>query len=199
MTREARRDETRQRLLEAASRLIASKGLDASSVEEIAAEAGYTRGAFYSNFEDKASLLLAIMEKEQQRVTAELETMFGADLPTADFERSVLHYYMTIYRDGACFMPWMEAKLLSIRDPSFRERMRGALLETQSIITRFVNAYHERTGRPATIPAEQLALGLMSLCEGLQFAHMADPQVVPGEAVEAVLSHYFEASIQKAG
>jgi len=46
LTREDSQEQTRQRLLDAAQKLFARKGLDRSSVEDIAAAAGYTRGAF---------------------------------------------------------------------------------------------------------------------------------------------------------
>jgi AcrR family transcriptional regulator len=46
LSREDSREQTLQRLLDAAEKLIARKGLDAASVEDIAAAAGYSRGAF---------------------------------------------------------------------------------------------------------------------------------------------------------
>jgi AcrR family transcriptional regulator len=195
MTREESRDQTRHRLLDAASTVIAEKGLAAASVEDIAAQAGYTRGAFYSNFEDKGSLLLALLVREQERIAAELQAMLQAEQAPEDFERAVLAYYLAVYRNSDCFMSWIEAKLLAVRDPVFRKRMKGALIQTHLVVAGFVTAYRERTGRHSSIPAHQIALGLISLCEGMQFAHMTDPDTVPGEMVEAVLSQYFEASI----
>ncbi len=61
MTREDSRDQTTQRLLDAAQKLIAKKGLSAASVEDIAEAAGYTRGAFYSNFSSKGDLFIELL------------------------------------------------------------------------------------------------------------------------------------------
>jgi AcrR family transcriptional regulator len=55
-----RREATRQRLLDAAAQVFAETGLDAASVEAICERAGYTRGAFYSNFESKEQLFLEL-------------------------------------------------------------------------------------------------------------------------------------------
>lgn len=55
-----RREATRRRLLEAAAQVFAEVGLDAASVEAICERAGFTRGAFYSNFETKDDLFLEL-------------------------------------------------------------------------------------------------------------------------------------------
>lgn len=55
-----RRENTRQRLLDAAAQVFAEVGLDAASVEAVCEVAGYTRGAFYSNFDSKEELFLEL-------------------------------------------------------------------------------------------------------------------------------------------
>ncbi|WP_375385557.1 TetR/AcrR family transcriptional regulator [uncultured Microbacterium sp.] len=56
----ARRERTRRRLLDAAAEMFAEEGLDAASVEAICERAGFTRGAFYSNFESKDELFFEL-------------------------------------------------------------------------------------------------------------------------------------------
>src|SRR5918995_5988854 len=55
-----RREATRQKLLDAAAQVFAEVGLDAASVEAVCERAGFTRGAFYSNFETKDELFLEL-------------------------------------------------------------------------------------------------------------------------------------------
>jgi AcrR family transcriptional regulator len=62
-TRDEQRAETRSRLLDAAAEVIAARGLDGASIDEIAERAGYTRGAFYSNFSGKPELLVELCEQ----------------------------------------------------------------------------------------------------------------------------------------
>src|SRR5438132_577406 len=57
-----RRDETRDKLFEAAARIFEEQGIGGASIEAIAAAAGFTRGAFYSNFESKDELIIAMLE-----------------------------------------------------------------------------------------------------------------------------------------
>ncbi|GAA3642613.1 TetR/AcrR family transcriptional regulator [Microbacterium awajiense] len=69
-----RREVTRQKLLDAAAQVFAEVGLDAASVEAICERAGFTRGAFYSNFESKNELFLALVAAvsgERMRIVRE--------------------------------------------------------------------------------------------------------------------------------
>ena len=63
LTRAERQRQTRRALLDAAARVFVRRGFQASSVEEISAEAGYTRGAFYSNFESKEQLFIELLHE----------------------------------------------------------------------------------------------------------------------------------------
>src|SRR3954471_10523442 len=63
LTREESREQTRERLLAAAAELFAERGVNGTSVEQIAERAGYTRGAFYGNFDGKPELLVALLRQ----------------------------------------------------------------------------------------------------------------------------------------
>ncbi|WP_246159848.1 TetR/AcrR family transcriptional regulator [Microbacterium rhizomatis] len=83
----ARRERTRQRLLDAAAEVFAEEGLDAASVEAICERAGFTRGAFYSNFESKDELFFElatrVSNEKLSAVTARLrELEASTDRPT---------------------------------------------------------------------------------------------------------------------
>src|SRR5512135_453758 len=71
--RSARRDATRERVLDAARDVFADRGVNGATVEEICDRAGFTRGAFYSNFDDKADVLEALIEREHARLLAHLD------------------------------------------------------------------------------------------------------------------------------
>ncbi|WP_347558329.1 TetR/AcrR family transcriptional regulator [Robbsia sp. KACC 23696] len=213
LSREESRAVTRERLLAAAGVLIERQGLASASVEDVVAEAGYSRGAFYSNFEDKAALLLALLALEQRRLIDDLGEVFSADLAPSDLEQAVLAYYRNLHRNRICFLAGMEAKLLAIRDLAFRDKLRDLTAEGHGLIAGFVDAYRQRVGihpsgrmsdtasdgltHPhgaapvAVLPAEQLAIGLIAMCEGIHFTHLADPESVDDAMVTAVLSQYF--------
>lgn len=84
------REETRQRLLDAGLAVFSERGYAGTSVEEIASRAGYTRGAFYSNFADKEELFFALMDARMERRVAEVAEVMASSTPAevfADLER----------------------------------------------------------------------------------------------------------------
>lgn len=71
--RSARREATRQRVLDAAQEVFAERGVIGGTVEDICEHAGFTRGAFYSNFTDKDDILDALVEREHTRLLEHLD------------------------------------------------------------------------------------------------------------------------------
>src|ERR1700758_4794481 len=120
LTREQSKDQTRERLLDAALAIFMKKGFVATSVEDIAEAAGYTRGAFYSNFRSKPELFLELLRRDHETMKAGLESIFEDGLTREEMEARVLAYYSNLHRENKCFLLWMEAKLLAARDARFR-------------------------------------------------------------------------------
>src|SRR6188508_1220612 len=69
LTRKEAQERTKVRLKEAAERLLQTKGAGSLRIEEIAREAGFSRGAFYSNYSDRLALLADVLE---DRVSTEM-------------------------------------------------------------------------------------------------------------------------------
>src|SRR6201996_1017019 len=80
LSREDSREQTRQRLMDAAQKLIARKGLDAASVENIAAAAGYSRGAIYSNCKSKDDLFIELLRRQHTKGMTELNALRTSEL-----------------------------------------------------------------------------------------------------------------------
>ncbi|CAH2785820.1 MAG: Transcriptional regulator, AcrR family [uncultured Paraburkholderia sp.] len=191
LTREQSKDQTRQRLLDAAQAIFMKKGFVAASVEDIAAAAGYTRGAFYSNFRSKSELFLELLRCDHETMQADLRAIFEDAATREQMEERVMRYYSNLPRENKCFLLWVEAKLLAVRDGRFRLRFNAFLHERLEQLAAYVREFSERVGTPLPLPAEMLAMGLMGLCDGVQFFHAVDPQNVPGEMAEAVLTGFF--------
>src|SRR5437899_355118 len=67
LTRAARKEQTRSEILEAARAVFLRRGFHAASLDEIAEEAGYTKGAVYSSFESKDELFLGVLDRHFMR------------------------------------------------------------------------------------------------------------------------------------
>ncbi|HYS67344.1 MAG TPA: TetR/AcrR family transcriptional regulator [Paraburkholderia sp.] len=191
LTREQSKDQTRQRLLDAAQAIFMKKGFVAASVEDIAAAAGYTRGAFYSNFRSKSELFLELLRRDHEAMQAGLHAIFENAASRDEMEARVLHYYSSLHRENKCFLLWVEAKLLAVRDGRFRIRFNAFMHEKLEQLSAYIREFSARVGTPLLLPAEALAMGLMGLCDGVQFFYTVDPQNVPAEMAETVLAGFF--------
>jgi AcrR family transcriptional regulator len=168
LTHAQRREQTRERLLAAARKMFVKKGLAATSVEDIAETAGYTRGAFYSNFDGKPELLLELVRRDHENAQVELRAAMDEGSTPAEVNAHAIAYYSRHVRDRECFLLWVEAKLLSYRDTAFQERFNALQDEKLDQISAYIRTASERDGRPLALHADALALGLMSLRDGVQ-------------------------------
>src|SRR5690606_5345351 len=127
LTREQSREQTRQRLLDATRILFAAQGYAATSVEQIALEAGYTRGAFYSNFQDKADIFLTLLRREHERIMGELQAVLDEPAPEGVqgppspdlLESRLLARYARMHQDTQLLALMLEARLHAARDEAF--------------------------------------------------------------------------------
>ncbi|WP_235493460.1 TetR/AcrR family transcriptional regulator [Leifsonia sp. Leaf336] len=125
----ARRRRTRARLLDAAFDVFAEQGVRAASVETIAEAAGFTRGAFYSNFSSKEELFFALMEREKvmrlEQLDAGVEQFLrplvgagGVELDDADVIRTITRILELQSDDRRWWLVQSEFLLLALRDPA---------------------------------------------------------------------------------
>jgi AcrR family transcriptional regulator len=198
LTREDSRDQTTQRLLDAAQRLIAKKGLSAASVEDIAEAAGYTRGAFYSNFSSKGDLFIELLRRDHEKATNEFTALRSDDLSLDHIQARTRDLYSQLYRDNESFMNWTEARMLAARDAKFRTKLNTLLAEKRCQIAEFIEYFHHRAGVTPQVPPEAMAMGFMSLIEGVKLAMLSSPADMTPEAVESVLTLFVDSIMQMA-
>lgn len=191
ITHEERRSQTRKRLCDSAKVVFIQKGFAAASVEDIAKAAGYTRGAFYSNFRTKAELFLELLRRDHEAMHAGLHNIFDEEATREEMELRVSGYYSNMNRDRKYFLLWTEAKLLATRDGRFRMRFNAFLHEKLEQLTAYIREFSTRAGTPLPMCSETLAIGLMGLLDGVRFYHMIDPLSVTGQIAESVLSEFF--------
>lgn len=191
LTREESREQTRQRLLDAAAVIIAKKGLAATSVEDIVAHAGYTRGAFYSNFKSKTDLFIELLWLDQQNMQADLQTLLDADLSVEDLQKQLTQFYAQCYRDDSNYIVWAEARLHALRDAKFRQRLNASCLEKRDMIAYFIEQFCKRMKLTPPGPAADYALATIALMDGMKYFSMTMPNELPDSAAESVLSAMF--------
>ena len=191
MTREESRDLTRERLLEAGAVVIAKKGLDGSSVEDIAAHAGYTRGAFYSNFASKNDLFIELLRRDHADIQNGLQQIQDADLQQADLQSRLAAFYVQCYAGDTSFALWAEARVCALRDAKFRSKLNALLLEKRDTIGFFIEEFCKTLGTKLPVPAKDLAFATMALIDGVRFFSECMPKDLTDAQARAMLSSIF--------
>lgn len=204
LSREESRELTSQRLVEAALRLIARRGLDGSSVEDIAEAAGYSRGAFYSNFKSKNDLFFEVLRQDQQRINAQFAQTMDDTAPLEQVRERIRQIYGSLYHDSDAFLAWTEARMLSARDPKFRARLSALIQERRDFVANLLGYLCKRMGATPSVPLETMAMGFISLSEGLRLFGASCPSIMPADVaqqtqdliVDAVLQHFTQRTPQ---
>ena len=189
LTRDESREQTRNHLLDAAMKLIAGKGLAASSVEDITKEAGYTRGAFYSNFSSKNELFLALLERLHQQEMANFDQLYDTCDDLMQLREQTRALFRGINRNKDCCICWTEAHLLAARDDEFRIPFNALTRQTIDKIASYIRHFYQIAGYESPVPAEAVAFGILSVGDGVQVHQISN--VAQGDAWgEMVLEHY---------
>ena len=171
--------------------MFTKKGFIGASVEDIALAAGYTRGAFYSNFSGKAELFVELLRRDHETMQAGLHAIFDTPAPREEMEARVLAYYSLLAQNNKALVLWVEAKLLATRDARFRTRFNAFMKEKREELKAYIEEFSARVGTPLPLPPDVLVVGLIGLCDGVQFLAAGDPQQITQPLVEQVLSVFF--------
>lgn len=127
------REETRRRLLHAGWDQLRHHGIRDTSIEEICRAAGFTRGAFYSNFSSKEDLALALYDEDGEDRAERLGAGFAAmrerssllhSVSTQWMARTVLEAFTDNHdQDGDWFVLVAELRAAALRDPDLGRRL----------------------------------------------------------------------------
>jgi AcrR family transcriptional regulator len=200
LTREQSKANTRERLLAAARSAFAESGFHGASVEEIATRAGFSTGALYSNFGGKEDLFLVLMEREIEEHAREIAEAV-AKRPSVS-ERATggaRRWMMMIEREPELLLLFMEFWAYGVREPAVRPKVAERFAQMRRLLTRLIEDGVREFELELALPAEQLAIAVDALADGIARQRLADPEAVPDELMGTVLSLLFEAATRPAG
>jgi AcrR family transcriptional regulator len=182
------RAETRLRVLDAAFEVFTARGIAASSLNDVAAAAGLTKGAVYSSFAGKDELVLALMDEHiAARVTAGLTTFTTGP----DLEQALTHVgevlVEAMHADAAWHRLLAEYFALCAHDPERRAALRDRRREAREAVARALIRVTDETGFALPLPAEEMAVVLFALSNGLAVEAGMDPDAVPDDLLPRVM------------
>ncbi len=184
---------SREQLLDAAARVFARHGYSGASIEQIASEAGFSKGAVYWNFTGKEELFFALLDERIDRRLRELfEMTETAPEDEAMDDRISRGLSAVLEQERELVLLFHEYSVMAMREPRLRGRYlrRNAMLREG--LVRSFQARHDVLGVQLAIPAQELATAVIALADGLSIERLTDPEMVSEELFGKVLSLIFD-------
>lgn len=179
LTRSESKAATREELLGAARRVFLDRGYHGASLDLVAREAGYTKGAVYSAFASKADLFLAVYDREQERRREALERV----TLSADAMTQAQDWLERVRSERAWVLALLEFRLHAARD----EAINAAFAERHA---RFLDDFAElltRAGIPADGDGARVALLGVAMANGMALEHLVLPDEATGDRLSEAL------------
>jgi AcrR family transcriptional regulator len=189
LTQAESRERTRQYLLDATLRLMMEKGFIAASVEDITREAGFSRGAFYSNFSSKKELFMELLKRMQEEDLLALDALMHSHIESTHLglQQLILSVFRTIQRNGAGAIARAEARLLASRDPEFRTWFTAFNKHATTHLVNLIRSFCVQAGHDTARSPQLITECLIFLVEGVQLARLSgeNGEEIPDEHIVA--------------
>src|SRR5205823_6118665 len=165
--RQESRTATRAHLHAAAGKVFARRGYHEASVDEIAEEAGYTKGAVYSNFESKEELFLSLIESRTDDQLRSVDEAFRRGDTIVDRLRNGSDFLASMVdQDRTWCLLYMEFWSYAVRDRKARARFAAQYARWRASVAEMISSQSAELGIVRPLPAEDLATAGISLVEG---------------------------------
>jgi AcrR family transcriptional regulator len=186
------REETRHQLLDAAARVFARRGLHGTSVEEVSEEAGFSRGALYSNFKSKEDLFLALWEERIERRRRELrDVVENSDDAGASVEAAAANVVEVLGREREWLLLYFEFSLYAARDASFLPRYQNVREQGLAELGEGIARGLKRAGIESSLSSDDLALAIKALSYGIALERLVGEDDLPDALFGRVLQVLF--------
>ena len=178
--------QTRERLLDAALQVFSRRGYYAASVDEIAAEAGYSKGAVYSNFSNKEGLFLALIDRRFAKDAREypgIINYMNEGLPVeegSDFKEQIM-------KDSTWNILMVEFFLYAIREGTHRDELATRIEQLRGAMEENLSTLYAKLGKKPMLPVAELPWSVFSLGVGMMLQFYIDPAGLPKGVYERAL------------
>jgi len=177
------RDDTCEKLFEAAARVFEEQGIGGASIEAIATAAGFSRGAFYSNFTSKDELIIAMLEDHVEQSIRRNLDLLAVHKNLADFI-DALKVMDRNRQDplGRSPLLHMEMILFVARAEKRRPDLAKRLRARRKMITDIVETTLKNGGKTRVLNPTWTAAIVLALEDGFRLHRLIDPETTPADS-----------------
>jgi AcrR family transcriptional regulator len=191
LTRAEQREQTRTCLVKAAAKVFSRRGYDKASLDEVAEEAGFTKGAVYSNFKGKEDLFLATIDAHFEERLSSIKRVMAAE----PGERGTAHaagmdFMNQLNADSEYFSLFFEFWAYAQRNPAVKRKFLPRVQRFRSALAELFEAKSD-AGFELPMPSEQLASMLIAMAAGVAMERELDPKAVPHDMYARMLQYFF--------
>ncbi len=177
------RDDTREKLFEASARVFEDQGIGGASIEAIAAAAGFTRGAFYSNFKSKDELIIAMLEDHVEQSILRIRDLLERHKNLADFIEAL----KTMGRSqqdplGRSPLLHMEMILFVARAEKRRPELAKRLRARRKLVADIIETTAKNSGRTTILNPAWAGALVLALEDGFRLHRLIDPESTPPDS-----------------
>ncbi|CAI0879745.1 TetR/AcrR family transcriptional regulator [Serratia proteamaculans] len=168
LTREESQHQTRERLIETARQLFIVGGYGGTSIRDIASQAGYSQGAFYSNFASKEDLLLQLLQRHMETEAAQLTSLTQSHTDSTEQVLAALEAWSaTLNLEADWCMLSIELQLHAQRSPAFAVEYQKVWDVHQAKIGAVIGSLFQQVGKTPPAEPNELAAAFMAMAHGL--------------------------------
>jgi AcrR family transcriptional regulator len=172
--------------------VFAKRGLQQASIDEVAEEAGFTKGAFYANFKNKEELFLAMLDERFEERIAEIERVVGSDdSPEDQARRAGDDFTRAVVADPEWERLFFEFSAYAARNDDFRQELVTRYRSLRSRVSDAYSARLDRLGVSIPLPPEQIALMTFAMAKGVALEKLLEPEAVDDELYGTMLMIFF--------
>jgi len=189
LSRKEKQAHTRSCLMKSAAKVFTRHGMDRASIDQVAEDAGYTKGAFYANFKNKEELFLAMLDEHFQEHIEEVERAFAdsGESPPEQARHAAADFVRSLHADPERSRLFHEFIGYASRDEDFRQEL---LTRFATLRDRFERVYQRRadeTGLELDIPMDRIVRMVLAMADGFALWQRLEPEAVDDRLFEDMI------------
>jgi AcrR family transcriptional regulator len=191
LSRKEKQEHTRFCLMESAARVFARRGLQQASIDEVAGDAGFTKGAFYANFKSKEELFLAMLDDRFAQKLEAIERVWGSEGDLQSKAREAGEDFADYLSDEEWSRLFFEFAAYAARNEDFRQELVTRYRALRERVAEVYRRKKEEMGIEPAVPPEQVAAMIFAMANGLALEKLLEPDVVADDAFATMLVAFF--------
>jgi AcrR family transcriptional regulator len=177
--------------------VFAQHGFQSATVEQIADQAGYSKGAVYSNFASKEDLFMAMLEEHIEERRAQMaRAVSGEDTYEERAMVGAAQFMDMVRTEPEWILLFLEFTAYASRNPELRPRLAEQLARFQETIKLLLEEGVRAYGIKGDVPSTEMSVAVMALGHGFALHRLVDPEAVPEELYGVMLTFMLRGGLE---